>query len=101
MIVGMLPYLQWKFGPDKKKKGHIAKWFKLAAHAHAVDAYWDPKEECIKNTSNTMLTVAMVEDDSLYWAAENHFRIRHHRRENESNWRKNHLRISSVEVQIP
>jgi len=70
MIAGMLPYLQWKFGPDDKKKGHIAKWFKPAARACAVDAYWDPKEECVKNTSNTMLTVAMADDDDLYWAVE-------------------------------
>ncbi len=70
MIAGMLPYLQWKFGPDEKKKGLIAKWFKPEAHTHAVDAYWDPKEECVKNTSDTMLTVAMADDDNLYWATE-------------------------------
>ncbi len=70
MIAGMLPYLQWKFGADNKKKGYIAKWFKPAARARAVDAYWDPVEECIKNTSDKMLTVALADDDDLYWAAE-------------------------------
>jgi len=31
MIAGMLPYLQWKFGANDKKKRYIAKWFKPAA----------------------------------------------------------------------
>jgi len=66
----MLPYLQWKFGLDEKKKGKIAKWFKPAARARAADAYWDPAEECIKNTSNNMLTEVMADADDLYWAAE-------------------------------
>ncbi len=48
MIARMLPYLQWKFGLDDKKKGKIAKWFKPAARAQALDAYWDPVEECVK-----------------------------------------------------
>jgi len=70
MIAGMLPYLQWKYSMDDTKKGYIAKWFKLVAHACAVDAFWDPKEECVKNTSNKMLSEALAEDDDLYWAAE-------------------------------
>jgi len=70
MIAGMLPYLQWKFGADDKKKGYIVKWFKPAARARAVDAYWDPVEECVKNTSDKMLTVALADNDDLYWAAE-------------------------------
>jgi len=70
MIARMLPYLQWKFGMDEKKKSQIAKWFKPAARARAVDAYWDPTDECVKNTSDTMLTVAMADDDDLYWASE-------------------------------
>jgi len=49
MIAGMLPYLQWKFGADNKKKGYITKWFKPAVRARAVDAYWDPLEECVKH----------------------------------------------------
>ncbi len=70
MIAGMLPYLQWKFGADNKKKGYISKWFKLATRARAVDAYWDPVEECVKNTSDKMLTVTIADNDDLYWAAE-------------------------------
>jgi len=70
MIARMLPYLQWKFGANNKKKRYIAKWFKLAAQARAVDAYWDLLEECAKNTSNKMLTVAIADDDDLYWVAE-------------------------------
>jgi len=70
MIAGMLPYLQWKFAPDDSKKGHIAKWFTPTARARALDAYWDPVEECVKNTSNKMLGVAMADDDDLYWEAE-------------------------------
>jgi len=70
MIAGMLPYLQWKFAPDDNKKGQIAKWFTPTARARALDAYWDPVEECVKNTSDKMLGVAMADDDDLYWEAE-------------------------------
>jgi len=66
----MLPYLQWKFGSTETKKTNIAKWFKQDARARAVNAYWDPKDECVKNTSNLMLSEALAEDDDLYWAAE-------------------------------
>jgi len=48
MIAGMLPYLQWKFGPDDQKKGQITKWSKPAAQAQAAVAYWDLADECIK-----------------------------------------------------
>jgi len=54
----------------QKKTGKIAKWFKPATRARAADAYWDPAEECIKNTSDKMLTKAMANVDDLYWAAE-------------------------------
>jgi len=70
MIAGMLPYLQWKFGPDDKKKNYIAKWFQPTARARAIDAYWDPVEECVKNTSDKMLGEAIADDDNLYWEAE-------------------------------
>jgi len=38
---------------DHKRKGDqvaalFAKWFKPATLAQATDAYWDPKDECIK-----------------------------------------------------
>jgi len=68
IIAGMLPYLQWKFGLHNAQKGYITKWFKPAAQARATDAYWDPVEECIKNTSDKMLVVAMADDNNLYWA---------------------------------
>jgi len=67
MIAGMLPYLQWKFGADDKKKGYIAKWFKPATCTQAANAYWDPKEECVKNTSDKLLDVMNVDSDDLYW----------------------------------
>jgi len=70
MIAGMLPYLQWKFGADDLKKGKIANWFKPAARAWVVDAYLDATKECIKNTSNKMLSVAMDDKDDLYWEAK-------------------------------
>jgi len=35
-----------------------------------VDAYWDATEECINNTSNKMLSVAMDDEVDLYWEAE-------------------------------
>ncbi len=70
MIAGMLPYLQWKFGPDDKKKNYIAKWFQPTARARATDAYWDPVEECVKNTSDKMLGEAIADDNDLYWEAE-------------------------------
>jgi len=56
MILALLPYLLWKY---MKKFGEgtatIAKWFKPATHALAADAYWDPKDKCIKNTSTASL----------------------------------------------
>jgi len=70
MIAGMLPYLQWKFSADDLKKEKILNWFKLAARAQVVDAYWDLIKECVKNTSNKMLLVAMDDEDNLYWAAK-------------------------------
>jgi len=90
MIAGMLPYLQWKYGPDNQKKGQIAKWFKPAVWARVADAYWDPAKECIKNTSNKMLTVAMVDNDNLYWAVEKPPQTWHCPRGNRFNLKKNH-----------
>jgi len=70
MIAAMLPYLLWKLGKDARSKSTIAKWFKPAARARAADAYWDEKEECVKNTSDLMLTEAMADDDDLYWEVD-------------------------------
>jgi len=72
MIVGLLPYLLWKFAgnDDMCKRSIISHWFKPEACLWAEDAYWDPQEECIKNTSDLMLSSALAEDDALYWEAE-------------------------------
>jgi len=72
MITRLLPYLLWKFVDDRDthKCSIISSWFKSAACQHAEDAYWDPQEECIKNTSNLMLALAIVNDDGLYWELE-------------------------------
>jgi len=73
MIAGLLPYLLWKFAGDTDtcKCSIISQWFKPVARQHAEDAYWDPQEECVKNTSNLMLSSALVADDNaLYWESE-------------------------------
>jgi len=48
----------------------IAKWFKPVARAQVADAYWDPKDKCVKNTSNQMLAQVLTEMDDLYWIAD-------------------------------
>jgi len=48
----------------------IAKWFKPVACAHAIDTYWDPHDECVKNASDHMLELANNDTDDLYWAAD-------------------------------
>jgi len=72
MIAGLLPYLLWKFAGDTEthKWSIISQWFKPAARLRAEDAYWDPQEECVKNTSDLMLSLAMADDDDLYWEQE-------------------------------
>ncbi len=72
MIAGLLPYLLWKFAGDTEtcKWSIISQWFKPAARLHAKDAYWDPQEECIKNTSDLMLSLALADNDDLYWEQE-------------------------------
>jgi len=72
MIVSLLPYLLWNFAGviDTCKHLMISKWFKPTAHQQAKDAFWDPQEECIKNTSDLMLTLALDDDDALYWEQE-------------------------------
>jgi len=70
MIAGLLPYLLWKFaGPtNTRKHSIISQWFVSAVREWAEDAYWDPQEECVKNMSNLMLSLAFTaEDDALYW----------------------------------
>jgi len=60
MIAGLLPYLLWKFAGDidMRKCSIISQWFKPVVQQHAEDAYWDPQEECVKNTGNLMLSSA-------------------------------------------
>jgi len=69
MIAALLPYIKWtleaQFG--KIATTQVLEWFKPMACLHAVDAYWDPKEECICNKSDDMLNVAMVDEEGLYW----------------------------------
>jgi len=49
----------------------ISQWFIPVAWQHAEDAYWDPQEEYVKNTSNLMLSSAFAADgDTLYWEPE-------------------------------
>jgi len=49
------------------KSLHNQKWFKPAACHRAEDAFWDPKEGCIKNQSDLMLDAALMTDNDLYW----------------------------------
>jgi len=46
------------------------KWFKLAAWHRAEDAFWCPKDECVKNQSNLMLTAALDNNNALYREVE-------------------------------
>jgi len=55
---------------DVHKYSIITKWFTLAACQCAEDAYWDHQEECLKNTSNLMLSSGCAKDDALYWEME-------------------------------
>jgi len=72
MILAILPYLTWKISKVKGDQAAplIAKWFKLAARAQAVNAYWDPCNECMKNVSDKMLEMANTDMDDLYWALD-------------------------------
>jgi len=72
MISALLPYLQWKVCKEKSDQVGpiISKWFKLEAQARAVDAYWDPRKECVKNASDRMIDLSNTDTDDLYWATE-------------------------------
>jgi len=72
MISTLLPYLQWKVCKAKSDQAGpiISKWFKPEAQARAVDVYWDPREECVKNASNRMINLSTMDTDNLYWATE-------------------------------
>ncbi len=72
MIAALLPYVKWtlEVNHGKVATSQVPKWFKPAARIRAADAYWDPKEECVRNKSDEMLNVAMSDEDGLYWEAE-------------------------------
>jgi len=67
MIAAMLPCLLWQHSQSKPGPKALAlkKWFKPAAHRRAEDAFWCPKDECVKNQSNMMLDAALEDDDAL------------------------------------
>jgi len=72
VISTLPPHSQWKISKDKGDQAGllITKWFKPAAQAHTIDAYWDTRHECVKNASNCMLEVANNDTDDLYWAVD-------------------------------
>jgi len=71
MIAAMLPYLLWRYAKGSSTNASIIKkWFKPAARRRAEDAFWDPKEGCVKNQSDLMLDAALTTDDDLYWEQE-------------------------------
>jgi len=69
MIAAMLPYLLWQHVHSKSGPKVLAlkKWFSPMAQRHADDAYWCPKDECVKNQSDETLAAALVDNDDLYW----------------------------------
>jgi len=68
MIVAMLPYLLWLHAKSKRTKvSTIKQWFKLVACCWAEDAFWCPKNKCIKNQSNIRLAAMLNNEDTLYW----------------------------------
>jgi len=70
MILALLPFFQWKYLmlDSEYAKQAITKWFKPAGQSWVVDAYWDPNNKCIKNTSDKMLKVMNLNTHNLYWA---------------------------------
>jgi len=69
MIAAMLLYLLWLHTQSTAGPKALAlkKWFSPTARRRADDAYWCPKDECVKNQSDLMLAAAMADDDNLYW----------------------------------
>jgi len=69
MIMAMLPYLLWQHAQSQPgpKASALKKWFSPAARCRAEDAFWCPKDECIKNASDLMLAEALKAEDALYW----------------------------------
>jgi len=72
MIAALLPYLKWTLEAQYGKiaTAQVPKWFKPAAHLRSTKAFWDPKEECVRNKSDEMLTVVLSDTDGLYWETD-------------------------------
>jgi len=72
MIAAMLLYLLWQHAKSQPgpKASALKKWFKPEARRRAEDAFWCPKDECVKNQSNMMLAAALETEDDLYWEAD-------------------------------
>ncbi len=72
MIVALLPYLKWTLKAEHGKIAmvQVPKWFKPATCLQSTEAFWDPKEECIRNKSDEMLMAVLSNADRLYWEAE-------------------------------
>jgi len=68
----MLPYLLWHHvkGKNGPKASAMKKWFKPEARHRAEDAFWCPKDECVKNQSDLMLAAALEDDNTLYWETD-------------------------------
>ena len=72
MIAAMLPYLLWQHAKSQPgpKASALKRWFSPAARSRAEDAFWCPKEECVKNASDLMLAEALEAEDALYWETD-------------------------------
>jgi len=72
MIAGLLPYLLWHFtdDADSQKCSIISSWFKPMACLWVEDTFWDPDKECVRNTSDHMLTSTLDSNDTLYWEVD-------------------------------
>jgi len=69
MIAAMIPYLLWQHTQSQPgpKASALKKWFSPAARRRAEDAFWCPKDECVKNASDLMLAEVIKAEDALYW----------------------------------
>jgi len=72
MIAAMLPYLLWQHAQSQAgpKASALKKWFKPVACHCAEDAFWCPKDQCVKNPSDLMLAAALENNDMLYWEVD-------------------------------
>jgi len=72
MISALLLYLQWKFATKEGVYAlqTIVKWFKPAVLSRAANTYWDPRDECVKNTSDKLLDIMNTDMDDLYWVVD-------------------------------